>query len=92
MIARSGKILVLVALGVLVAACSGGGAAPTMAAPSSQPAGELVVFAAASLSDAFTEIGQEFQGAHPGVTVTFNFAASQQLAQQLGEGAPAGRR
>ncbi len=89
MIARSGKILVLVALGVLVAACSGAGAAPTTAAASPQPAGEVVVFAAASLSDAFTEIGQEFQGAHPGVTVTFNFAASQQLAQQLGEGAPA---
>ncbi len=49
----------------------------------------LTVFAAASLTDAFNEIGQNFSAEHPGVTVTFNFAGSQQLAQQLGQGAPA---
>jgi len=48
----------------------------------------LTVFAAASLTDAFTEIGREFEAAHPGVRVTFNFAGSQQLAQQLAQGAP----
>lgn len=48
----------------------------------------LTVFAAASLTEAFTAIGQNFSDAHPGVVVTFNFAGSQQLAQQLGEGAP----
>jgi molybdate transport system substrate-binding protein len=76
-------------LGILATACAGARATPTTTGASPQPAGELVVLAAASLSDAFAEIGQEFQGAHPGVTVTFDFAASQQLAQQLGEGAPA---
>jgi molybdate transport system substrate-binding protein len=50
---------------------------------------ELNVFAAASLTDAFNEIGQNFSTEHPGVTLTFNFAGSQQLAQQLGQGAPA---
>jgi molybdate transport system substrate-binding protein len=50
---------------------------------------ELTVFAAASLAEAFTEIGQQFQAEHPGATVTFNFAGSQDLAQQLGQGAPA---
>ena len=50
---------------------------------------DLTVFAAASLTDAFNEIGQNFSAEHPGVTVTFNFAGSQQLAQQLGQGAPA---
>lgn len=49
----------------------------------------LTVFAAASLTEAFTEIGQSFAAAHPGMSVTFNFAGSQQLAQQLGQGAPA---
>jgi molybdate transport system substrate-binding protein len=49
----------------------------------------LTVFAAASLTDAFNEIGQNFSAEHPGVTITFNFAGSQQLAQQLAQGAPA---
>jgi molybdate transport system substrate-binding protein len=82
-------MLVVVSFGVFAAACNRVGAAPTVAAASPQPAGELVVFAAASLSDAFAEIGREFQAAHPGVMVTFNFAASQQLAQMLDEGASA---
>ena len=50
---------------------------------------EVVVFAAASLTDAFGEFGTTFSAAHPGATVTFNFAGSQQLAQQLTSGAPA---
>jgi molybdate transport system substrate-binding protein len=49
----------------------------------------LNVFAAASLTDAFTEIGQKFEVVHPGVTVTFNFAGSQALRTQIEEGAPA---
>ncbi|MFN8457629.1 MAG: molybdate ABC transporter substrate-binding protein [Anaerolineae bacterium] len=49
----------------------------------------LTVFAAASLTDAFNEIGQKFTAEHPGLTFTFNFAGSQQLAQQLGQAAPA---
>ena len=50
---------------------------------------DLIVFAAASLTAAFEEIGQSFEAAHPGVTVVLNFAGSQQLAQQINEGAPA---
>jgi molybdate transport system substrate-binding protein len=59
--------------------------------PSSAPAGpvDFNVFAAASLTAAFSEIGEKFEAAHPGVTVVFNFAGSQQLAQQVNEGAPA---
>ncbi len=49
----------------------------------------LTVFAAASLSDAFTEIGQAFEAAQPGVKVVFNFAGSQQLRTQLEQGAQA---
>lgn len=50
---------------------------------------DLTLFAAASLTEAFTEIGEQFQFTHPGVTVLFNFAGSQQLAQQINTGAPA---
>jgi molybdate transport system substrate-binding protein len=49
----------------------------------------LTVFAAATLVDAFTEIGNKYQVEHPGVKVSFNFAGSQQLAQQIALGAPA---
>lgn len=49
----------------------------------------LTVFAAASLTEAFTKIGQKVSAATPGVEVTFNFGGSQQLAQQIGQGAPA---
>ena len=66
--------------------------APTEAPAAATPEPEartLTVFAAASLTDAFTEIGETFQAANPGVTVTFNFAGSQALRTQIEEGAPA---
>lgn len=55
-----------------------------------RPAGaqELTVFAAASLTDALKEIGSDYEKA-TGVKVSFNFAASNLLARQIGEGAPA---
>lgn len=49
---------------------------------------ELTVSAAASLNEAFTEIGQAFEDQNPGVTVTFNFGPSDGLAGQINEGAP----
>ena len=49
----------------------------------------LTVFAAASLTDAFSAIAADFEAAHPGVTVALNFAGSSTLAAQLAEGAPA---
>ncbi len=60
-----------------------------LAAPAGLAPADLTVFAAASLTEAFTEIGRQFETEHPGVRVTFNFAGSQQLVQQLGQGAPA---
>jgi molybdate transport system substrate-binding protein len=50
---------------------------------------ELIVLAAASLSEAFKEIGERFEAAHPGVAVAFSFGASSELATQIMEGAPA---
>ncbi len=49
---------------------------------------ELTVSAAASLTDAFTDIGSAFEDATPGVTVALNFGASDQLTSQIEEGAP----
>ncbi len=51
--------------------------------------GNVTVFAAASLTAAFTEIGEAFTAEHPDADVAFNFAASSELAAQIGEGAPA---
>lgn len=77
-------LLILVSwLALLITGC---GTARPAAAPEPRT---LTVFAAASLTDAFTEIGGNFQAAHPGVTVTFNFAGSQALRTQIEEGAPA---
>ncbi|WP_344821789.1 molybdate ABC transporter substrate-binding protein [Actinocorallia longicatena] len=56
--------------------------------PSSGGDKKLTVFAAASLTGTFTEIGRKFEAAHPGVKVTFNFGSSATLAQQITQGAP----
>ncbi|UJR85748.1 molybdate ABC transporter substrate-binding protein [Sandaracinus amylolyticus] len=61
-----------------------------LAACSAPPREErLVVFAASSLRDAFTEIGDDFERAHPDVELTFQFAGTQQLRAQIEQGAPA---
>ena len=51
-------------------------------------AGELLVSAAASLTNAFKNIGAEFEHVHRRDKVTFNFAASDVLVKQIAEGAP----
>lgn len=70
-----------VVLGLLLVIAGAGCARP---AGSTSP---LTVSAASSLTGAFDEIGAAFT-AETGVPVTFNFAASGQLAQQIAEGAP----
>lgn len=80
------RTILMVAFLLLAAACN-----PVMAPAADTPAEALTinVFAAASLTDAFGVIGEQFSAAHPGVQVVFNFAGSNQLATQIGEGAPA---
>jgi molybdate transport system substrate-binding protein len=56
--------------------------------PNTRPRPEILVFAAASLSDALTEIGHAYE-AGGGGKVSFNFAASNDLARQIEAGAPA---
>lgn len=50
--------------------------------------GEVVVFAAASLTDAFTELGDAFMAANSDASVVLNFGASSELVAQIVEGAP----
>jgi molybdate transport system substrate-binding protein len=49
----------------------------------------LTVYAAASLTEALTEMGKAFEASHPGVSVIFNFGGSQNLRTQIEQGAPA---
>lgn len=57
--------------------------------PSAQSTGSIVVFAAASLKPAVTQIGRQFKADHPGDGVDFEFAGSSELATQLTQGASA---
>ena len=63
--------------------------ASASASSSAALSGSITVFAASSLKEAFTTIGQQFEAAHPGVKVTFSFGASSTLATQITSGAPA---
>ena len=67
----------------------GGGSSSNSSSSGNELKGTVTVFAAASLKKTFTEIGTEFEKAHPGVEVTFNFAGSSDLVAQIQQGAPA---
>jgi molybdate transport system substrate-binding protein len=82
---------------IAVAGCSSSSSSTPAASSSSTPAasssaaqtGAITVFAAASLKETFTKLGQQFEAAHPGDTVKFSFGASSALAEQINSGAPA---
>ena len=65
------------------------GAGGTGAASSSAVSGNITVFAAASLTESFTQIGKDFEAANPQAKATFSFAASSALAMQINQGAKA---
>jgi len=86
-------LTVLLCFALFVSACVPQASTPAFATATAAPAAAgpqtLTVLAAASLTAAFQEIGGQFESQNAGVKVQFNFAGSQQLAQQIGQGAPA---
>ncbi|MDX2823522.1 molybdate ABC transporter substrate-binding protein [Streptomyces ipomoeae] len=68
---------------------SAGSDSPASVSASDKLSGEVTVFAAASLKESFTTLGKEFEKAHPGTKVTFNFGGSDTLAASITSGAPA---
>ena len=86
----AGAAALSAAVAVGLAACSSsGGAAPTTSASTSKLSGPITVFAAASLTKTFTQLGADFEKANPATKVTFSFAGSSDLVSQVKEGAPA---
>ena len=77
------RLWALATLAALGTACGANAAAP------SPPPRDLNVFAAASLTAAFTSLGTSFESSHRQVRVRFDFAGSSTLVQQIHEGAPA---
>ena len=81
--------LAAVALAGCSSSSSGGAASTASPASSSASTASITVFAAASLTGTFTQIGKQFEAAHPGDKVTFSFGPSSGLATQITNGAPA---
>ncbi|MBP5160240.1 MAG: molybdate ABC transporter substrate-binding protein [Lachnospiraceae bacterium] len=79
-------IAVILFVAALFAGCAGGGAANEKK-DSSGSKTELIVFAAASLTETLTEIADEYAKVDPDVTLTFNFDSSGTLKTQIQEGA-----
>jgi molybdate transport system substrate-binding protein len=77
---RGAKWVGLLLVVVLITSCNAGSPAPAR--------GIITVAAAASLTEAFTQIGKDFQAENPGSTVSFTFGSSATLAAQITQGAP----
>lgn len=83
----AGRVVALLsAVAVAALAACGGSDAP---GASGQVRGEVTVFAATSLSDAFGEVADAFEQRYPGTEVRFNFAGSPTLRLQIDLGARA---
>ena len=72
---------------VLLCTCACDASPPIQGSPSSQE--RLIIYAAASLSEAFGEIAHTFNTLHPGVDLAFNLAGSNTLRAQIEQGAMA---
>jgi molybdate transport system substrate-binding protein len=90
------RLLAVVSVPALVLAACGDdddddAGSTTTASPAEERAveGDITVFAAASLTDAFTELGTTFESENPDASVEFNFGASSALREQILAGAPA---
>jgi molybdate transport system substrate-binding protein len=86
------RILTTAALAVVavsLSACGSSSSGTATTGASSSVSGSITVFAAASLKESFTTLGDQFEAANPGTTITFSFGPSSGLATQITEKAPA---
>src|SRR5437764_1035555 len=84
--ARKYFVVAIAVLGFAAASC---GDHNSSSAATTAVSGNVTVFAAASLTAAFTAVGDAFKAANPDAKVTFNFASSSDLVTQINEGAAA---
>jgi len=96
-------LLLVFAMALALCACSGAASSAAPAASSAAPASsepassetaqpaaepvELIVFAAASMQETLTELGEAYTAANPAVTIVYNFDSSGTLKTQIQEGA-----
>jgi molybdate transport system substrate-binding protein len=85
---KPGHLPIVVVACSLVAACGADGT-PDAEAPDGAISGTVLVFAAASLTDAFADIERSFEEHHPAADVQLNLAGSASLREQILDGAPA---
>lgn len=74
---------------LVVGAAACGSSSESSGSATTPLGGNLNVFAASSLTAAFTETGEELEAANEGLTIENNFAGSQALVTQIEQGAPA---
>jgi molybdate transport system substrate-binding protein len=86
---RPFAVMSAIAALLLVSACGGVAGGPASSPSAPQISGNLTVLAAASLTDAFTKIGDDLHRKYPGIASTFSFAGSPTLVTQIQQGAPA---
>ncbi|MDQ6746848.1 MAG: molybdate ABC transporter substrate-binding protein [Candidatus Dormibacteraeota bacterium] len=76
--------------GSVLAGCgSAASQSPAAATPARRLSGPVIVFAAASLTEALADDKRQLVSANPGLLITYSFAGSQQLVAQIQSGAPA---
>ncbi len=86
---RALLLALALALSSLLAACGGGTQPMARDSGAGSSSGTIAVLAAASLTEAFTQIGKDFEAKNPDSTVSFSFGSSATLATQIVQGAPA---
>ncbi|WP_368039407.1 molybdate ABC transporter substrate-binding protein [Streptomyces sp. 8P21H-1] len=74
---------------LMLGACSSSGSDSSDGSSPDGVSGTVTVFAAASLKESFTALGEDFEKRHPGTEVTFSFGGSDSLAASITGGAPA---
>jgi molybdate transport system substrate-binding protein len=83
------RTILVMAICLSLGACGSSSGSSGSGARYTASASDMTVFAASSLTQAFSKLGTLFERVHEGSTVRFNFSASDTLASQITQGAPA---